>query len=101
MTRVFKLPDLGEGLTEAEIVEWHVAEGDEVTIDQNVVTVETAKAAVEVPCPYAGTVVTLHGDPGSVLEVGTPLITIGGEVAGNEVAHTLEIFGLCADCSAR
>lgn len=75
--QVFTLPDLGEGLTEAEIVEWLVAEGDEVSTDQHVVTVETAKAAVEVPCPYAGTVVALHGEPGQLLEVGAPLITIG------------------------
>jgi pyruvate dehydrogenase E2 component (dihydrolipoamide acetyltransferase) len=76
MTQVFTLPDLGEGLTEAEIVEWHVAVGDEVTVDQEVVTVETAKAAVDVPCPYAGRVVTLHAQPGEVLAVGQPLITV-------------------------
>lgn len=76
MTQVFKLPDLGEGLTEAEVVEWHVAEGDEVTVDQEVVTVETAKAAVDVPCPYAGRVASLHAQPGQVLAVGQPLITV-------------------------
>src|SRR5690606_8114946 len=53
-TLVFRLPDLGEGLTEAEIVAWHVSVGDTVGVDQEVVTVETAKAAVDVPCPYAG-----------------------------------------------
>ena len=58
--QVFMLPDLGEGLTEAEVVEWLVAEGDEVVIDQNVVTVETAKATVEVPIPFAGTVAVLR-----------------------------------------
>ena len=52
----FRLPDLGEGLTEAEIVAWHVAVGDEVRVDQVVVEVETAKASVEVPIPFAGTV---------------------------------------------
>ncbi|WP_130011498.1 dihydrolipoamide acetyltransferase family protein [Serinicoccus sediminis] len=77
MTQVFRLPDLGEGLTEAEIVEWHVAAGDEVGVDQEVVTVETAKAAVSVPCPYAGTVARVHAEPGQVLPVGEPLITIG------------------------
>lgn len=76
MTQVFRLPDLGEGLTEATILEWHVAEGDTVTIDQEVVTVETAKAAVEVPCPYAGVVTSLHTEPGQELTVGEPLITI-------------------------
>jgi len=75
----FLLPDLGEGLTEAEVVEWHVAEGDEVQVDQVVVTVETAKASVDLPCPYAGRVGTLHVAVGAVLEVGRPLITIGAE----------------------
>ncbi|MGW4485826.1 dihydrolipoamide acetyltransferase family protein [Amycolatopsis sp. NPDC004368] len=73
---VFKLPDLGEGLTEAEIVAWHVAEGDTVTVDQAVVEVETAKASVEVPVPFAGRVATLHGAAGDVLIVGSPLITV-------------------------
>ncbi|PZU41627.1 MAG: branched-chain alpha-keto acid dehydrogenase subunit E2 [Arsenicicoccus sp.] len=77
MTQVFRLPDLGEGLTEAEIVEWHVSAGDVVGVDQEVVTVETAKAAVSVPCPYAGTVARVHAEPGQVLPVGEPLITIG------------------------
>ncbi|WP_134774430.1 dihydrolipoamide acetyltransferase family protein [Ornithinimicrobium flavum] len=75
---VFRLPDLGEGLTEAEIVSWHVTVGDEVGIDQEVVTVETAKASVDVPCPYAGRVTALHAEPGTVLPVGEPLITVGG-----------------------
>ena len=83
MTQVFRLPDLGEGLTEAEIVEWHVAAGDEVGVDQEVVTVETAKAAVSVPCPYAGTVARVHAEAGQVLPVGEPLITIG-EPGGSE-----------------
>ncbi|GGK71609.1 dihydrolipoamide acetyltransferase family protein [Ornithinimicrobium pekingense] len=84
--QVFRLPDLGEGLTEAEIVSWHVAVGDEVGVDQEVVTVETAKAAVDVPCPFAGAVAELHAEPGTVLEVGAPLITIaGGDGAGMPV----------------
>ncbi|WP_223874648.1 dihydrolipoamide acetyltransferase family protein [Salinispora fenicalii] len=74
--RVFLLPDLGEGLSEAEIVEWRVAVGDTVTVDQAVVEVETAKAVVDVPCPYAGRVVALHGTAGEVRPVGQPLITI-------------------------
>jgi len=78
--KTFMLPDLGEGLTEAEVVEWHVAEGDEVQVDQIVVTVETAKATVDLPCPYAGHVLTRHGVVGAVLEVGKPLLTIGVEV---------------------
>ncbi|MFB4317714.1 dihydrolipoamide acetyltransferase family protein [Actinomadura sp. 21ATH] len=76
--QVFRLPDLGEGLTEAEIVEWKVAVGDTVEIDQIVVEVETAKAAVEVPVPYAGTVLELHAAAGTVLAVGAPLIEVGG-----------------------
>jgi pyruvate dehydrogenase E2 component (dihydrolipoamide acetyltransferase) len=84
---VFKLPDLGEGLTEAEIVTWRVQVGDTVTVDQVVVEVETAKAAVEVPIPYAGTVVTLHAEAGSVLDVGAPLISVGDAVAGDAAAE--------------
>ncbi|RKS09958.1 pyruvate dehydrogenase E2 component (dihydrolipoamide acetyltransferase) [Nocardiopsis sp. Huas11] len=74
--RSFALPDLGEGLTEAEILAWLVAEGDEVAVDQPVVEVETAKASVEVPCPYGGTVTRLHGSAGDTVAVGTPLITV-------------------------
>jgi pyruvate dehydrogenase E2 component (dihydrolipoamide acetyltransferase) len=75
-TSVFSLPDLGEGLTEAEILSWRVTEGDTVRVDDIVVEVETAKAAVEVPCPYAGTVAALHGSPGDIIAVGQPLLTI-------------------------
>ncbi|MBB6170991.1 pyruvate dehydrogenase E2 component (dihydrolipoamide acetyltransferase) [Nocardiopsis mwathae] len=74
--RDFALPDLGEGLTEAEIVGWRVAVGDEVAVDEPVVEVETAKASVEVPCPFGGRVVALHGGPGEVIAVGAPLISI-------------------------
>ncbi|MFD3537897.1 dihydrolipoamide acetyltransferase family protein [Streptomyces sp. NPDC058662] len=72
----FKLPDLGEGLTEAEIVRWLVAVGDVVAIDQPVVEVETAKAMVEVPCPYGGVVTARFGAEGEELPVGAPLITV-------------------------
>jgi 2-oxoisovalerate dehydrogenase E2 component (dihydrolipoyl transacylase) len=74
--QTFLLPDLGEGLTEAEIVQWLVAEGDTVAVDQSVVEVETAKSVVEVPTPYAGRVATLHAAEGSSLDVGKPLITV-------------------------
>ncbi|GAA0294628.1 2-oxo acid dehydrogenase subunit E2 [Streptomyces polychromogenes] len=79
----FKLPDLGEGLTEAEIVRWLVAVGDVVAIDQPVVEVETAKAMVEVPCPYGGVVTARFGEEGEELPVGAPLITVavGAETA--------------------
>ncbi|WP_327415087.1 dihydrolipoamide acetyltransferase family protein [Streptomyces sp. NBC_01233] len=72
----FKLPDLGEGLTEAEIVRWLVVVGDVVAIDQPVVEVETAKAMVEVPCPYGGVVTARFGEEGQELPVGAPLITV-------------------------
>jgi len=72
----FLLPDLGEGLTEAEIVTWHVQTGDTVTVDQPIVEVETAKAVVEVPVPFAGRVTALHGQPGDLVAVGEPLLTV-------------------------
>jgi len=84
-TQVFLLPDLGEGLAEAEVVEWKVAVGETVVIDQVVVEVETAKAVVEVPSPYAGVVEALHGAAGATVIVGTPLITIAA-TAGAAVA---------------
>ncbi|NJQ07897.1 dihydrolipoamide acetyltransferase family protein [Streptomyces lonarensis] len=74
--REFLLPDLGEGLTEAEIVRWLVEVGDEVTVDQAVVEVETAKAQVEVPCPFEGVVTARHGAEGEARPVGTPLIAV-------------------------
>ncbi len=72
----FRLPDLGEGLTEAEIVRWLVAVGDLVAVDQPVVEVETAKAVVEVPCPYGGVVTARFGEEGTELPVGSPLLTV-------------------------
>ncbi|WP_328582765.1 dihydrolipoamide acetyltransferase family protein [Streptomyces sp. NBC_00370] len=72
----FKLPDLGEGLTEAEIVRWLVSVGDVVAVDQPVVEVETAKATVEVPCPYGGVVTARFGEEGSELPVGAALMTV-------------------------
>src|SRR5215471_6159643 len=72
----FCLPDLGEGLTEAEITAWRVQVGDEVSTDQIVVEVETAKAAVEVPVPFAGRVTALHAREGQVVPVGAPLISV-------------------------
>ena len=80
--QVFLLPDLGEGLVEAEIVRWLVEVGDTVRVDQPLAEVETAKSVVEVPSPYAGTVATLHGAEGSTLEVGKPLATIAADEAG-------------------
>src|ERR1019366_1619491 len=80
----FKLPDLGEGLAEAEILEWHVKPGDHVVVDQPMVSVETAKAVVEVPVPFSGTVTALHGAVGDVLATGSPLIDFdSGTVVGS------------------
>ena len=78
----FLLPDLGEGLDEAEVVAWHVQVGEHVTVDQVIAEVETAKAVVEVPVPFAGIVTKLHAEPGATVSVGQPLISvIGGEDA--------------------
>ncbi|GGX77872.1 2-oxo acid dehydrogenase subunit E2 [Streptomyces fructofermentans] len=84
----FKLPDLGEGLTEAEIVRWLVQVGDVVAVDQPVVEVETAKAMVEVPCPYGGVVTARYGDEGTELPVGAPLLTVavGAPASGAPLA---------------
>ena len=74
--REFKLPDLGEGLTDGEVVRWLVAVGDAVELNQPIVEIETAKAVVEIPAPYAGTVVKLHAGEGESLDVGAPLISV-------------------------
>jgi 2-oxoisovalerate dehydrogenase E2 component (dihydrolipoyl transacylase) len=81
--REFKLPDLGEGLSEGEVVRWLVAEGDVIALNQPIVEVETAKAVVEIPAPYAGTVVKLHAGEGDTLDVGAPLVSVdtGGGAA--------------------
>lgn len=89
---IFLLPDVGEGLVEAEIVAWKVNVGDVVTLNQPLVDIETAKATVELPSPYAGTVVALHGNIGDVMEVHKPLITfnVGGNVSAAPAAATAE-----------
>jgi pyruvate dehydrogenase E2 component (dihydrolipoamide acetyltransferase) len=70
----FNLPDLGEGLPEAEIVSWHVSEGDAVKTDDPLLSVETAKAVVEVPSPYSGVITCLHAQAGDIVETGAPLV---------------------------
>ena len=85
--KIFKLPDLGEGLQEAEIVEWHVKAGDEVKVDQPLVSVETAKALVEIPSPYAGSIEKLFGNPGDTAHIGAPLVGFAG--AGEADAGTV------------
>src|SRR6187200_1742521 len=80
-TQEFCLPDLGEGLTDAELVSWAIAPGDVVTLNQNVAEVETAKALVELPSPFAGTVTELLAEPGDTVVVGAPLLRIATEPA--------------------
>jgi pyruvate dehydrogenase E2 component (dihydrolipoamide acetyltransferase) len=98
----FNLPDLGEGLAEAEIVRWHVNVGDAVTVDQPMLAVETAKAVVEVPAPFTGVVKTLHGQPGDVIATGAPLVDFetangarvssdAGTVVGNMPTSDIEL----------
>ncbi len=82
MIEEFRLPDLGEGLTEADVVQWLVAPGDTVTLNQTLAEVETAKAVVELPSPFDGTVSRLHADAGETVAVGAALIDF--EVAGEE-----------------
>ena len=77
---VFRLPDLAEGLSDAELVEWRVAEGDKVELNQLLAEVQTSKAAVEIPSPRSGIVMRLHAQPGDLVRVGEPLVTF--EVAG-------------------
>ncbi|OZD50206.1 branched-chain alpha-keto acid dehydrogenase subunit E2 [Rhodococcus sp. 06-1477-1B] len=80
--QTFVLPDVGEGLTEAEIVQWRVAPGDTVEVNDVIVEIETAKSLVELPSPYSGTVGELLASEGSTVEVGAPIITIGSTDAG-------------------
>lgn len=78
----FPLPDTAEGLTEADILTWHVKPGDTVKVNQIIVEIETAKAAVELPCPWAGVVTELLAEPGQTVEVGVPIITIDTDPGG-------------------
>jgi 2-oxoisovalerate dehydrogenase E2 component (dihydrolipoyl transacylase) len=80
----FRLPDLGEGLPEAELVQWLVAEGDTVALNQTIAEVETAKAVVELPSPYAGVISKLHAEPGDIVAVGSVLIAF--DIAGTDAA---------------
>ncbi|MBD7998491.1 MULTISPECIES: dihydrolipoamide acetyltransferase family protein [Oerskovia] len=82
----FKLPDAGEGLTEAEIVQWHVAVGDEVTVNQTIVEIETAKSLVELPSPYTGVVTELLAAEGDTVEVGVPIIVVDTDPTGGPSA---------------
>jgi len=93
--RKFPLPDVGEGLTEAEILTWHVAPGDTVVVNQTIVEIETAKAAVELPCPYAGVVTELLVEAGSTVDVGTPIITI--DLDPGDAATTASVQAASSD----
>ena len=84
MNKEFKLPDVGEGLTEADIVSWHVKPGDTIEDGQVIVEIETAKAVVELPSPYAGTVTGLLVEEGQTVDVGTPIIAV--DVGGTDGA---------------
>ena len=102
----FNLPDLGEGLTEATLLSWLVEEGDTIDVDQPIAEVETAKSAIEVPSPYAGTVVRLHGTSGETLLVDAPLITVDtgeGDGAGADEGsgNVLIGYGTSASSSTR
>lgn len=90
--KTFLLPDLGEGLTEAELVRWMVAAGDVVAVDQPIAEVETAKSLVEIPCPFEGVVSTLHGDAGQMMLVDEPFISVntGGEDAAAPAGEEAE-----------
>ncbi|MDN5669581.1 MAG: 2-oxo acid dehydrogenase subunit E2, partial [Renibacterium salmoninarum] len=88
MIRVFTLPDLGEGLTESEIVAWKVSVGDAVALNQVIAEVETAKAVVELPSPYDGVISQLHEQPGTVVEVGKPIVSF--EVLDAEFADSAQ-----------
>ncbi len=91
--RQFALPDLGEGLTEGEILSWSVAVGDTVTVNQPLCEIETAKAAVELPSPYAGTVTELLHAAGETVDVGTPIITVDVAAGPAPEARTAVLVG--------
>ncbi|WMN90128.1 2-oxo acid dehydrogenase subunit E2 [Vibrio parahaemolyticus] len=84
--KTFNLPDLGEGLAESEIVKWHVNVGDMVEVDQVILTVETAKATVDVPAPYSGRVVSRHGEEGDIVNIGALLLEIDESGAEHHVS---------------
>jgi pyruvate dehydrogenase E2 component (dihydrolipoamide acetyltransferase) len=92
--KIFKLPDLGEGLQEAEIVQWHVKAGETVKTDQPMVSVETAKAIVDIPAPYDGKVERLYGNPGDIAHIGAPLVGFegeGGDASAGTVVGQVEV----------
>ncbi|MFF2844129.1 dihydrolipoamide acetyltransferase family protein [Paenarthrobacter sp. NPDC057981] len=97
MIKEFRLPDLGEGLTESEILSWKVAVGDTVTLNQVIAEVETAKAVVELPSPFAGTVAALHEQPGTVVEVGKPIVSFEVDDVGTSNGNGAPFAGAGSD----
>ncbi|OUR89461.1 branched-chain alpha-keto acid dehydrogenase subunit E2 [Gammaproteobacteria bacterium 42_54_T18] len=93
--KYFKLPDLGEGLQEAEIVEWHISPGDTVVVDQIIVSVETAKAIVDVPSPQAGKIAALFGAEGDIIHTNEPLV----EYVGEDNADTGTVVGVIQEAT--
>ncbi|HCD9576411.1 TPA: 2-oxo acid dehydrogenase subunit E2 [Legionella pneumophila] len=92
--KIFRLPDLGEGLAEAEVREWYVKVGDVVKVDQPLVSMETAKAVVDVPSPYAGKIVELHGKANEIVKTGAPLISFeSSEVVSEKSADKGSVVG--------
>ena len=87
--KTFNLPDLGEGLQEAEIVSWHVQAGDKIVAEQPLVSVETDKAVVEVPAPFSGKVARLCAEPGSMVPVGDPLVEFDDAAAVGAYSGTV------------
>ncbi|MBL3699435.1 dihydrolipoamide acetyltransferase family protein [Leucobacter luti] len=104
----FPLPDVGEGLTEAEIVAWHVAPGDAVALNQVICEIETAKSVVELPSPFVGTVTELLAEPGQTVPVGDPIMRVATDGAGQDAgaapaapaAVTAEVRDVAADAAA-
>ena len=98
----FLLPDLGEGLTESELIEWHVAVGDTVTLNQPLAEVETAKAIVSLPSPFAGIIAKLYAEPGTTVAVGSPIVAfdLGGEAAAVPTPFGSEVVEVDAAANA-
>lgn len=98
---IFRLPDVGEGLQEAEIVAWHVAVGDHVVTDQPLVAIETDKAVVEIPSPTSGHVSSLHGEPGDIVAVGDPIVGFADGQAEDRGAIVGDLPVAAAEPSAK
>ena len=98
---VFNLPDVGEGLTEAEVVRWRVQVGDNVVVNQIIVEIETAKAVVELPCPFQGTVSGIHVDEGETAPVGSPLISVTVTEMASDRENVLVGYGVSKGHQAR